>query len=84
MESSGAFDSPAVALARRVLPQPGGPTSRAPLGILAPSLVYLVRVGARVRAGARARARVRAMARVRARVRVRARARARVRAVARG
>ena len=68
MESKGAFDSPAVALARRVLPQPGGPTSSAPRGILAPSLVYLVRVGARVRAGARARAR----------------ARARVRAVARG
>ena len=33
--------SPATALASRVLPVPGGPTSRAPLGILAPSLVYL-------------------------------------------
>mmetsp|Transcript_2934 Transcript_2934/g.8943 ORF Transcript_2934/g.8943 Transcript_2934/m.8943 type:complete len:242 (+) Transcript_2934:892-1617(+) len=33
--------SPATALASSVLPVPGGPTSSAPLGILAPSCVYL-------------------------------------------
>mmetsp|Transcript_11029 Transcript_11029/g.45787 ORF Transcript_11029/g.45787 Transcript_11029/m.45787 type:complete len:422 (+) Transcript_11029:556-1821(+) len=33
--------SPATALASSVLPVPGGPTSSAPLGILAPSAVYL-------------------------------------------
>mmetsp|Transcript_15307 Transcript_15307/g.29681 ORF Transcript_15307/g.29681 Transcript_15307/m.29681 type:complete len:264 (+) Transcript_15307:1115-1906(+) len=39
MEKKGTLASPAVALARRVLPVPGGPARRAPLGILAPSLV---------------------------------------------
>lgn len=33
--------SPATALASRVFPVPGGPTSRQPLGILAPRAVYL-------------------------------------------
>ena len=33
--------SPATALASRVLPVPGGPTRRTPLGIFAPSVVYL-------------------------------------------
>mmetsp|Transcript_16130 Transcript_16130/g.50452 ORF Transcript_16130/g.50452 Transcript_16130/m.50452 type:complete len:201 (-) Transcript_16130:1327-1929(-) len=32
--------SPAAALASNVLPVPGGPANRAPLGILAPSVVY--------------------------------------------
>mmetsp|Transcript_138958 Transcript_138958/g.241628 ORF Transcript_138958/g.241628 Transcript_138958/m.241628 type:complete len:228 (+) Transcript_138958:1922-2605(+) len=32
--------SPATALARRVLPVPGGPTNNTPLGILAPTAVY--------------------------------------------
>ena len=32
--------SPATALASRVLPVPGGPTSNTPLGIFAPILVY--------------------------------------------
>ena len=36
MEKKGTFASPATALASRVLPVPGGPTSSAPLGILAP------------------------------------------------
>ena len=36
----GTSASPAVALASSVLPVPGGPVSRAPLGILAPSSVY--------------------------------------------
>jgi len=34
---NGTFASPATALARRVLPVPGGPTKRAPLGTLAPN-----------------------------------------------
>ena len=34
---NGTAASPATALANKVLPVPGGPTSRAPLGILAPS-----------------------------------------------
>ena len=38
MLKNGTFDSPATALASRVLPVPGGPTSSAPLGILAPNL----------------------------------------------
>ena len=40
-EKNGTFASPATALARRVLPVPGGPTRRAPLGSLAPILEYL-------------------------------------------
>ena len=40
MEKKGTLASPATALARRVLPVPGGPTSRTPLGILAPIAVY--------------------------------------------
>mmetsp|Transcript_6524 Transcript_6524/g.18032 ORF Transcript_6524/g.18032 Transcript_6524/m.18032 type:complete len:244 (-) Transcript_6524:1189-1920(-) len=39
-EKKGVPASPATALAMRVLPVPGGPTRSAPLGILAPSLVY--------------------------------------------
>mmetsp|Transcript_27205 Transcript_27205/g.59430 ORF Transcript_27205/g.59430 Transcript_27205/m.59430 type:complete len:237 (-) Transcript_27205:800-1510(-) len=42
MERKGTLASPAVALASRVLPVPGGPTSRAPLGILAPRSRYLL------------------------------------------
>ena len=38
IEKKGTPASPAIALARRVLPVPGGPTNRAPLGILAPNL----------------------------------------------
>jgi hypothetical protein len=38
MEKNGTLASPATARARSVLPVPGGPTSRTPLGIL-PSLV---------------------------------------------
>lgn len=37
IEKNGTLASPATALAKRVLPQPGGPTKRAPLGTLAPS-----------------------------------------------
>ena len=39
-EKNGTLASPATALASRVLPVPGGPTSRAPLGILPPRSVY--------------------------------------------
>mmetsp|Transcript_6281 Transcript_6281/g.12773 ORF Transcript_6281/g.12773 Transcript_6281/m.12773 type:complete len:288 (+) Transcript_6281:1137-2000(+) len=39
MEKNGTPASPAMALARRVLPVPGGPTSSTPLGILAPTAV---------------------------------------------
>ena len=39
-EKNGTFASPATALAMSVLPVPGGPTSNAPLGILAPKSVY--------------------------------------------
>merc|ERR1719284_802291 len=39
-EKKGTPASPATALASRVLPVPGGPTRRQPLGILAPSAVY--------------------------------------------
>mmetsp|Transcript_16822 Transcript_16822/g.48023 ORF Transcript_16822/g.48023 Transcript_16822/m.48023 type:complete len:243 (-) Transcript_16822:267-995(-) len=41
MEKNGTLASPAVALARSVLPVPGGPHRSAPLGIFAPSLVNL-------------------------------------------
>ena len=41
-EKKGTFASPATALASRVLPVPGGPTSKAPFGILPPRTVYLV------------------------------------------
>ena len=41
MLKKGTLASPATALARRVFPVPGGPTSRAPLGILPPRAVYL-------------------------------------------
>ena len=40
IEKKGTPASPATALASSVLPVPGGPTSRAPLGILPPSSVY--------------------------------------------
>ena len=40
MEKKGTLASPATALASRVLPVPGGPTSRAPLGSLAPMERY--------------------------------------------
>ena len=40
IEKKGTPASPATAFARRVLPVPGGPTSRAPLGILPPKSVY--------------------------------------------
>ena len=40
MEKKGTPASPATALANRVLPVPGGPTNRAPLGILPPKSVY--------------------------------------------
>ena len=40
MEKNGTFASPATALANRVLPVPGGPTSSTPLGILPPKTVY--------------------------------------------
>ena len=36
---NGTPASPAIALARRVLPVPGGPTNNAPVGILPPSLL---------------------------------------------
>lgn len=37
MEKNGTPASPATALANKVLPVPGGPTSNTPLGILAPN-----------------------------------------------
>ncbi len=40
-EKKGTLASPATALASKVLPVPGGPTKRAPLGNLAPICVYL-------------------------------------------
>ncbi len=40
IEKNGTLASPATALARSVLPVPGGPTRRAPLGILPPKAVY--------------------------------------------
>ena len=39
-EKKGTLASPATALANKVFPVPGGPTSRAPFGILPPKLVY--------------------------------------------
>ena len=39
-EKNGTFASPATALASNVFPVPGGPTSNAPFGILAPKSVY--------------------------------------------
>src|SRR5690606_38529478 len=39
-EKNGTLASPATALANKVLPVPGGPTSNAPLGILPPREVY--------------------------------------------
>ena len=41
MEKNGTLASPATALAKSVLPVPGGPTSSAPLGREAPMLLYL-------------------------------------------
>ena len=41
IEKKGTPASPATALARRVLPVPGGPTNNAPLGIFPPKSVYL-------------------------------------------
>ena len=40
IEKKGTSASPATALAKRVLPVPGGPTRSAPLGIFPPSSVY--------------------------------------------
>ena len=40
MEKKGTLDSPATALASMVLPVPGGPTSRMPLGMEAPISSY--------------------------------------------
>ena len=40
MEKKGTLASPATALASRVFPVPGGPTSRAPFGIFPPREVY--------------------------------------------
>ena len=40
IEKKGTPASPATALASKVLPVPGGPTSRAPLGIFPPKSVY--------------------------------------------
>ena len=40
IEKKGTSASPATALASNVLPVPGGPTNRAPLGIFPPSSVY--------------------------------------------
>ena len=39
IEKKGTLASPAIALANKVLPVPGGPISNAPLGILPPSLL---------------------------------------------
>ena len=39
IEKKGTFASPAIALANKVLPVPGGPTIRTPRGIVAPNLV---------------------------------------------
>ena len=40
MEKKGTLASPATALASKVLPVPGEPTSSAPLGSLAPMAAY--------------------------------------------
>ena len=42
MEKKGTLASPATALASRVFPVPGGPTSRTPLGMMAPTSVYFL------------------------------------------
>ena len=42
MVKNGTFASPATALASKVFPVPGGPTSNAPFGSLAPISVYFV------------------------------------------
>ena len=42
MEKKGTPASPATAFANKVLPVPGGPTSKIPLGIFAPISVYFV------------------------------------------
>ena len=42
MLKKGTLASPAVALARRVLPVPGGPTIKTPLGIFPPTFWNLV------------------------------------------
>ena len=42
MEKKGTLASPATALASMVLPVPGGPTSRMPLGMVAPISRYLL------------------------------------------
>ena len=39
MEKKGTEASPATAFASKVLPVPGGPTNKTPLGILAPTAV---------------------------------------------
>jgi len=39
---NGTCASPAIALANKVLPVPGGPTNKAPFGILPPSVVYFL------------------------------------------
>nr|ACR35597.1 unknown [Zea mays] len=41
IEKNGTPASPAIALASKVLPVPGGPTSRTPLGMRAPTAVNL-------------------------------------------
>jgi len=41
IEINGTPASPATAFANKVFPVPGGPINKAPLGILAPKLVYL-------------------------------------------
>ena len=41
IEKNGTFASPATACAKRVLPVPGGPTSKAPFGKAAPISAYL-------------------------------------------
>ena len=48
MEKNGTCASPATARASRVLPPPGGPDSRTPRGIFAPSRRYLLRVAQEV------------------------------------
>jgi len=42
MEKNGTLASPATALASKVFPVPGGPTSKAPFGIFPPSSVYFL------------------------------------------
>ena len=39
-EKNGTFASPATAFASKVFPVPGGPTNKAPFGILPPRTVY--------------------------------------------